>query len=434
MIRKTLLSLFLIALTTAAAAQTPPTDQEQALLKQLRDTAKRQGMVLTPEMETIALQRMREMQANLLGMQMAAQAMKHPASEPVSSTVETQPAAVPLTATIAPTVSGPTPAAAGAGDWLAAIARHKAHARQTNFEDSKDGFLANGQLWLDPEGEIQRYGADRATGNVTYLVRQDDTNFVVRFANVNAPDAPVTVGQVQTESDRQVYRGVDGTQLGGEHVIPLADGLLATRGANLFRYEFGQAPTSRSLPENYDIVYAQRGDVASTGYVLAVKKGKRGFLDALGAATPTDVDHDGRITELDTKLPTLFGKRKPDFALIDSRSGQLVEVPRSEVTTHFDWNHRYRSDGRRNTQHFFNAIDWQQTSMGPVAIVFADDGSSIYAIQLETGQQVTLFKRGLGINDWQATPTADGGLRVEAQLGFKHESVEDVRTNFAAGQ
>ena len=89
MLRKTLLSLFLATTTLTAAAQTPPTAQEQVLLQQMRDAAKRQGMVLTPEMETIALQRMREMQAKILGMQMAAQSMRSgpaptPTSEPAS--------------------------------------------------------------------------------------------------------------------------------------------------------------------------------------------------------------------------------------------------------------------------------------------------------------------------------------------------------------
>jgi hypothetical protein len=51
----------------------------------MRETAKAQGIVLTPEMETLALQRMREMQANMLGMQMAAQSLRTgPASAPTS--------------------------------------------------------------------------------------------------------------------------------------------------------------------------------------------------------------------------------------------------------------------------------------------------------------------------------------------------------------
>lgn len=419
MIRKKLLSIFLVVstITVGVAAQTPPNEQEQALLKQMREDFKKQGNELTPEMEAAALQKYREMQANILGMQMAAQSMQRPKTKRAAPVAVT-----PLESTAAAMTTAPSPDATG---WLATIARHKESARPTSFEDSKDGFVVGNQPWLDPEGEIQWYGADRTSGNVTYLVRSGPGEYAVRFANVNSALAPVTVGQIRAVNNRESYTGIDGTQMSGDKIIPLAEGLIATRGSAFFRYEFGGKPTSHAIPSEYDILYAQRGDVVGTGYILAVKKARKtfgdSFLSANGSPPP--------------KAPAIFGKRDPDFALVDSRSGKLVAIPRSEATTEIPWKFRYKANtGARNPLHFFNAIDWQQTSIGPVAIVFGDSGTNIFALQLNTGQQLTLFKRAMGINDWRATPTEGGGLHVEAQMGFSKESVEDVRTRFAAGQ
>lgn len=419
MIRKHVLTLFLVVSTIAfgASAQTAPNVQEQEFLKQMRDAYKKQGIELTPEMEAAALQRSRELQANILGMQMAVQGMQRPKAK---SSFASESVA-PVSQTVA---AGPASKVDATG-WLAAISRHKAASRPTSFEDSRDGFIISGQPWLDTEGEIQSYGADRATGNVTYLVRQSPTDFVVRFANVHSAEAPVTVGQIRAANNRESFTGIDGTQLNGDKIIPLADGMIATRGSAFFRYEFGSTPTSHVIPSEYTIVYAQRGDVVGTGYILAVKQARKTFGDSFLSANGTPPP----------KAPAIFGKRDPDFALVDTRSGRLVVIPRSEATTEVLWKHRYKANtGVRNPLHFFNAIDWQQTSIGPVAIVFGDSSTNIVALLLNTGQQITLFKRAMGINDWRATPTAGGGLHVEAQMGLSKESVEDVRTRFSAGE
>lgn len=316
----------------------------------------------------------------------------------------------------------PVPVAEPAGgELLTKIARHKSYARPTVFEEASDGFVADGRQWLDPEGSILWHGANQATGDVTYLVSQGTADFIVKFANVHSPDAPVVVGQLTAVNGQWRFVGVDGTELRGEQVIPLADGLVATRGAAYFRYQFGQQPTAHTLPPEYAVLYAQRGDVAGTGFILAVKKSRQTMGDQLSLAASKSQPR---------KAPTIFGKRDPDFALIDTNSDRLVVLPRSEATTELSMKYRFKEDGSKNDISVFNVFDWQQTSIGPIALVFADDSSSLYAINLTTEERVTLFKRGLGINDWSAEPTADGGLRVSAQLGFKHERQPDVRSLF----
>lgn len=409
-------------LATPAHSQGTPNPQEQAMLEQMREAAKRQGMALTPEMEAMALKRMREVQANMLGLQMAAQGMQDRGKAPDApinpQTVPTPPVAK-ASASGAGSAAEPT---APAADWLEAIARHRSHAKPTAFADARDGFTVEGRSWMDAEGQITSYSADRGTGNVTYFVDQGAGQYVLRFANVHAPDAPVTVGQALISDQRQSYQGLDGTQLAGERLLPLPDGLIASRGNAFFHYTFGTPPTSRNLPDGYTIAQTQGGDVGGTGYLLVFKKAKRGLLDG------------NRPDAIEGKPPAIFGKKDPDFALIDIRSGAQVILPRSEATTHFKWENRFRDNGRRNSQHVGNAIVWHPTSIGPIALVFADNGMAVMAVHLPSGRQAEILARRAGINEWRAGPTEGGGLMVEAQMGFKMESVEDVRTFFMASR
>jgi hypothetical protein len=166
------------------------------------------------------------------------------------------------------------------------------------------------------------------------------------------------------------------------------------------------------------VVENQGGDLAGTGYLLAVKPGKRGMLDS------------NRPDAIEGKPAAILGKKDPDFILQNVRTGAQVILPRSERTTHFKWKNRFLDNGRRNSQHVLNAINWQQTSIGPIALVFADNGMAVVAVHLPSGRQAEILTRRAGINEWRAASTEDGGLAVEAQMGFKRETVEDVRTFF----
>lgn len=417
MTRKILFAALLAAATLSnpAQSQDAPTPREQAMLEQMREAAKRQGMELTADDEAMALKRMREVQLNMLGIQAAAQSMQDrgkapdaPATPPTAALPQVPPESASQAA---------SPSAPATG-WLEAIANHRAHARPTAFADSRDGFTVDGRTWMDAEGQISSYGADRATGNVTYLVDLGEGRYAVRFANVHAPDAPVTVGQAIISDQRQSYQGIDGTQLAGQQLFPLADGLIASRGNAYFHYSYGNAPASRSLPEGYSVVETQGGDLAGTGYLLAVKPGKRGMLDG------------NRPDAIEGKPPAILGKKDPDFILQNVRTGAQVVLPRSERTTHFRWKNRFLDNGRRNNQHVLNAINWQQTSIGPIALVFADNGMAVVAVHLDSGRQAEILTRRAGINEWRAGPTENGGLLVQAQMGMKGETIEDVRIFF----
>ena len=303
------------------------------------------------------------------------------------------------------------------------------------FEEAADGFKANGRLWMDPAGEIQTYGVDPSTGDVTYLVDAGGGRYDVKYANANASANPVSIGTMVTDEDRVTLTTHDGQQIGGESFVAMADGILVTRAGSMFRYVPGQPIASQTVPRGYAVMYAQGGDVAGTGYVLAMKRGKPTWSDAIGARPGQPVNTWSRSatrglfgvspSRVGLKQPTSFGSRDPDFARIEVATGRSVIVPRSELTTDLGWEDR---DG--NKQHFLNAIQWYPTTIGPIAIVGGDDNASVYAIHLPTGRQEVLFKRVMGINNCRAEQTPDGGIRVLAQLGLRGGEVADVREKF----
>lgn len=422
-----------LLLSGAAIAQEPPSPQEQQLIQQMREAAKAQGMTITPEMEQQMLRRYREINANMMGMRMATQAQKGAQQAPPPQ------AAAPVTAPPAPRPSAPQATTAASPELGAQLRPHHDARRPAAFEEAADGFRANGRLWMDPMGEIQTYGIDPATGDVTYLVEAGGGRHQVRYANVNASAPPVDIGVMSISPERVTLETADGQTVGGTSFVAMADGILVIRGGSVFRYRPGQALASQTVPAGYAVLYAQGGDVGGTGYILAMKRGTPSWADVMTARPGGEVNTWRRSqtrgvfgaspSRVGLKQPTSFGSRPPDFALIDIESGRSVVVPRSELTTDLGWEDRHD-----NKQHFINAIRWFPTSIGPIAIVGGDDNASVYAIHLPTGRQEMLFKRVMGINSWGAEPTADGGIRVRAQLGLRRDEIADVREKFGGAQ
>ena len=425
-----------LALAAAPAfSQQQVSDQEQKLIEQMRQAAKGQGITLTPEMAQQMLKRYREVNANMMGLQMVLKSRQQSPEAPTSPPK-------PVVDIPQPAAAQPTAASVSPEGLASALLPHRQAQRATTFEDARDGFKANGQLWMDPTGAIETYGVDAATGDATYLVDMGGNRYAVKHANVNASAAPVELGTIQIGDDRVSFASVDGTQLGGESFVVMSDGVLITRAGSMFRYIPGQRPAAQTVPTGYAVLYAQGGDVASTGYVLAMKRGKPSWADAIGVR-PGQPSNTWRRSNthglfgvsadrVGLKKPAMFGSREPDFALIDIKTGRSVVVPRSELTTDIGW-----ADRQGNKQHFVNAIKWFPTSIGPIAVVYGDNNASIYAIHLPSGRQELLFNRPMGINSWRAEPTPDGGIRVGAKLGLGSDEIPDVRVKFSgtdAGQ
>jgi hypothetical protein len=169
-------TLGVLLAATPAIAQQQVSAQEKMLLDQMRAASKAQGMTLTPEMELQMLQRYRDISANMMGLQMAIQARRQaPDPQPVPPPIQAMPAQ-----SVQSTQQAMTAAPASSVELTAALNAHHQARRATQFQDARDGFKANGQLWMDPTGEIQTYGTDSKTGDVTYLISMGRDRYLVK--------------------------------------------------------------------------------------------------------------------------------------------------------------------------------------------------------------------------------------------------------------
>lgn len=415
----------------------PLTKQEERSLRDMRKQWKRSGMPpMTHEQEVQMILNMRETQARMMGQAMGIRA----AVASGAFAVPTQPApTMPAVAPIAPDTMA-TPAS----DDLAYegspekkslkthMDEHSVDAQFTKFERMRDGFKANGVPILDVDGAIIDFGADTQSGNVTYLIGSGQNVALVKHRNMNSDYPAFMVGRLETREDQVFFRAVDGTSSAGNSVIPTANGLLFTREGSLVRYQVGEAPSALPLPDGYTLAEYQNGDVSGTGYVLLERAeksmtGPKAIGNSLGA---------------------LIGKRDQaaDYALFNPDTGDLlilyVNSSRNQVGQGTGckrqndlvnkcsgwqrWSSIWRPDGSPNYLHYYWSIMWQQTRFGPVAIVQENGVRDVNAIRLGSGERTTIFSRGLGVDNFQATLTPDGDLQVTASMGFKSQTIESL--------
>jgi hypothetical protein len=93
----------------------------------------------------------------------------------------------------------------------------------------------------------------------------------------------------------------------------------------------------------------------------------------------------------------------------------------------------YRPDGTRNRGHYFWRVDWMQTPEGPFAVVQEAGSRKINVINLDEDKRVTVLERTLGIASHEVTQAPDGTIRIDAQMGFSKEAVNDALQAYEDG-
>lgn len=387
--------VWVLALATLPAFGSELTPQETAMLEQMRSAAKAQGITMTPEMEQMALDSARRMQAQALGMQAAAGAMRAQAG------ARNPDAIVPE----APSAVINSVAVASEPQMGMLTFPSSEEGKPAHFEDLRDGFKANGQVWLDPEGAIDLYAANAATGDVTYLVAQGGGRYLVKYANVNLTTGAVRVGHLTRTQGRDEYEGVDGQRLLADNIILVARGLLGYRVGSLFHLEFGQPLKPYALPEDFQVTPWQTGDVSGTGYVLLYKRTSGGFTKYAKA--------------------TLGKNTQSDMMFFNLHTGATVPIAVSGLKMKTGTN-RYDDTGLRDDEHVYWRARWYATPDGAIAMVKEDGPSRLTVLNLDTGARAVAFERKLGLGNWDLYPTADGKLRFTGSWAFKRHEIEDV--------
>lgn len=435
----------LIVANPAWAADGPQTLQEKALIAQLRATYEQQGMSLTPEIEELMLQRMRQTQRAVINAQVVSGSVQ--GATPMQQFAATMGSlqqdgvlpAAPIAAPVATPVSAAPAAGMTAGQLQSAIAERHAQGARTVFEQRADGFLADGRPVLDPSGRIEMFGGDGASGDVTYFVRTGPDQLAVRFANVHSQLGPVTVGSIAVDADAMRFASADGQTVAGDNVIPTGRGVVVSRDSAVFAYDYGQVLATRALPEGFQLAPYQRGDVAGTGYVLL----RRDIAET---------EKQNAVKNVVGLFKGLVGKEdSKDYALLNVASGKLVylNVDESGENVHKGYGCRkknafvnkcegmetyaspFKPDGMRNLGHYYWRIDWTATAQGPTALALERGLRDLTVIRLDNEQRVTAFTRALGIERFGVEPLNNGSVKLTADWAFRSHEIADVNALFA---
>lgn len=431
-----------------ARADGARTEQERAMLQQARKAYATQGLELSPEQEEQFLQRLRQVQGNVIQAQIIGQSAGTDnqtgaltALSALSTALGAGQPAVPSTRAVEPV--GPVPARVASVPQLPlaeVLKERRMQVGPTSFEPLQDGFSANGRSVIDPEGRIVQFGGDATTGDVTYFVEQGVGSYLVRFNNVHSPLPPVTVGSLETTDNGMRFVSHEGKRVAGQTVVPTGRGVVVVRDGTLFDYTLGAEVVAQPLPETYQLASLQQGDVASTGYVLLRRqvsqeeKGNplKGVGNLLRSVTGRSDDKDYALFNIRT-AHTVYLNRDESMETV----GHATDCQKKNtfVNKCRGWESEealYDRDGMPNHSHYYWSVYWMQTANGPTAVVMENGVREVNVIRLDSSQRVNAFKRALGIQKVVATPTSDGSIRVTAAWAFKNHVVEDVRELFAA--
>ena len=303
-------------------------------------------------------------------------------------------------------------------------------------ERRRDGLTVHGAVYIDPEGEIVKSAFDVTTGNATYLARQTDEAYLIRFVRLGTNVQPITLAQVTLGAGGWLAKTASGRTLNGQKLLPTSCGFLVARSNSAFVYSPGNGITNVAAPDGYVIAGFQNGDVASTRHLLVERE------------APTNNDNLGQMFSLLNSIASTVGvTRKEDYALVDIDSGtpQAFNIAYDGKVTATSYSNcvqkrrmfnvcryaelqesLYDNMGMPNLSHYFWRIHWFNTANGPIAVVQENGLADITITDLKTGKKVVAFSRALGINGFSVKQNSDGKIAIVAKLGFSTERMDDA--------
>jgi len=293
------------------------------------------------------------------------------------------------------------------------------------FSGEIDGFTANGKRYIDPEGEIKYYAFDGLTGDVTYMAQTGENSYVIKFVRVSSGVEPITIAHVMTDNASE-YRTdrpwkattITGKKISGNDLFMTSRGFVIVRQNSAFLYSPGKGITSIAAPNGYHIASYQRGDIASTKYILLERD--QASEGSVGSLVSSVRDLGG----------ILGGEGNKDYALYNIISGKVHVIPVGYKPQDMGGDPRYDYHGQgvttKNSGHYFWRILWFKTDAGVYAIYTANGIRDVEALHLDSGFKKQLFHRGLGVVSINAGVTQNGKISVSGNLGFETKNIDDL--------
>ena len=405
-----LASVFASLAFSAYADGVPPsqwTPKEQQLVQMMRSQYQQQGLPFTDEQAGVAVQNMRTQMAkfsgSIMGMRMGGAASAMPVAQ-----------AVPV-ASAAPTGSGfPNGTSATSEAQIGAqFAAFSSKNGPVDIEYRSDGFVVNGQVYVDPEGRISGCAYDVMTGDIGYAV-SGPSSVEIKLTRGGTSVQPLQIATATQMPDGswQVVT-TSGKTMNGTGFAVLPDGVLVSRGTVAFRYTPGKGISNITVPKGYVLAAFQHGNVGATGYVL-LEKSYANQQASQGDDLMGDIRSLGSIVGI--------GK-KEDYALMNTSTGQLYSF---NVDIEGKQGSLFTRDNGQNMQHYFWRIYWLDTPSGPIAVSLEDGQRHVYITDLNTGKKVVAFSRSLGVSDLSVKQANDGTVSLSVRLGFDRGNVADA--------
>lgn len=301
----------------------------------------------------------------------------------------------------------------------------------------KDGFLVNGQVFLDPEGRISRYAVDPIGGSATYLAETGGRSAKIKWIGLGRLDQPVDIGLAVSGPNGWNVTTASGKTLSGELLILIPGGVIVSRTTAAFRYDAGRGVSNIAFPDGYQITPLQHGAVGTTDTILLERQNT-------GTANP--------VADLGKLFGRIAGAKSEDFAFLNVRTGSLIplniDAGGKSVHSYSDCRRKngivnycermtsfeslYDVNGQRNLSHYYWRADWFRTSGGAYAVVQENGLKEINVIDLASGRRINVFNRTLGIAGYNVA-VAGGKVRIVANWAFQEHVIPDVEAFVLAG-
>ena len=396
----------------AQEAQQMTPQQEQMLKEMKKMFRKNFGRDPSPEEQQQFMASASRTQIQMMG---AIAGLSSGRFSPNPQQAQSQPMPAPVRDTVPPAAT-PQATSGSAGNALRVLmASAKADGSFAVFERGNDGFRVNGQPYIDPDGKVLDFGADAATGLVTYLVDGGDGTALVKLHNAKSNGNPVLAGRLRTNGNRSTFEGVDGQSAGGDAIVPMGRGLLVTRDESVVLVDWETGISAKALPEGFHAAAYQNGDVAGTRNILLERTRQPSAFGSYGS------------------LKELFGKSDAsDYAFYNLDTGNLVNLQftRGKNEANFDTPRGpvaresiREQDGRPNYSHYYWSINWTNSKFGPLAVAIEKGLQDLNLIDLQTGTKHNVAHRGAGIQRFDLMPLADGDFEIRGGWSFKDHPI-----------
>jgi hypothetical protein len=302
------------------------------------------------------------------------------------------------------------------------------------FEQRKDGVKIDQRAYIDPEGKIVKYGYDSFSGLVTYMVEMTPGQYIIKTMQAKSANEPIMIARATYQGTTWDVMTVTGKHITGDSLVVGSNGFTVSRDASAISFDTTKGLRSVGLPENYTVADFQNGDITQTGDILleilpsTEKSGQLlGSLQALGSHFGLSKKSDYGLFNIESGKFITFDIASEDKNQNECVQRQYVNSVAYKCKKSFSYESLYDQFGKPNVGHYYWRAVWMNTpSKKPISITIESGVKKLIATDLTTGKRVLLKERIMGINQFNVKQNPDGKISVDVQLGFDHETIDDV--------